>query len=78
MFLKISNAPIPHKKHFIFLAVNAKLTPLDYVIMHRVIDQILSFLLVNAASHDSHWLDECENSTTAYLTVDQSHAACDQ
>ncbi len=26
---------------------------------------------------DSHWLDECANFTPAYLTIDQSYAACD-
>jgi hypothetical protein len=35
---------------------------------------VISFLLVSLA-FDSHWLEECANSTPTYSTIDQSYAA---
>jgi len=56
-FLNFSDDPIPEKEIFVFLAANAKPTPLDYVSgVHLVIN---------------HLLDECANSIPAYLTIDQ-------
>jgi hypothetical protein len=77
-FFTFSDAPPPDKKvFFMFLAVNAKLTPLGNVIgMYLVIIIPLCYWSVQQALA-SHWLDKCAHSTPTSLAIDQSHAALD-
>jgi hypothetical protein len=56
------------------LRVNAK--PDLLIVNMHFINSILAFLLVSAQAFDSHWLDDCANSTPVYLTIDQSYDFC--
>jgi hypothetical protein len=75
--MKLSDVHMQEKKHiFIVLTENAKSTSLGYVIW-RVFSHNSLLLIGHFRSQepfDSHWLDECANSTPAYLTIDQSYA----
>ncbi len=57
------DAPIPEKIIVIFFAINAKPTPFDvyfFIILNFSPD------LSEQPAFDSHWLDECANSTPAH------------
>jgi hypothetical protein len=61
------------KNVLLFLAGNAKPTQLDYVIC-----VYSPYYWSVQQPFDSHWLDECANSSPpAHLTIDQSYTAWD-